>query len=173
MTLRAGRLPSLRNARLFRIVQQSLSLSSRADFRVLEFSVQRDHVHLIVEAEGTSSLRSGIQGLAIRIARSLNRALRRVGRVWSDRYHVRMLRTPREVRHALVYALANWRKHLPAVRGIDPCSSARWFAGWRNRGWTADGTCPVARPRTWLAGVGWRRLGLIDVDEAPRPARRR
>jgi hypothetical protein len=129
-------------------------------------------VHLLVEAEGTSHFRSGVQGMAIRIARAVNRALGRRGRVWGDRYHARMLRTPREVRRALVYVLANWRKHLPGARGLDPCSSAAWFEGWRRLRSTVEGTGPVRAARTWLARVGWRRYGLIDIAEAPRSNRR-
>jgi hypothetical protein len=148
-------------------------MASGDAFRVLQFSVQVDHVHLLVEAEGTSALRGGVQGLAIRIARAVNRALGRCGRVWGDRFHARMLRTPREVRNVLVYVLNNFRKHVPGARGLDPCSSARWFAGWRNRATTMAEAVPVASARTWLARVGWRRHGLIDVEEAPRPHRRR
>src|SRR5690242_15168322 len=128
VTMRGDRdVASLRRPIAFGAVRNAIAAASGATFRVVHLSVQADHLHLIVEAEGTLSLRSGVQGLAIRIARGLNRALRRHGRVWSDRYHARMLRTPREVRHPLVYVLANWRKHSPGSRGMDPCSSARWF----------------------------------------------
>jgi hypothetical protein len=127
---------------------------------------------LLVEAEGTSTLRAGVQGLAIRIARAVNRAIGRRGRLWGDRYHARILRTPREVRNALVYVLANWRKHVPRARGLDPCSSAISFAGWKDLKATVACAVPVVSARTWLARVGWRRHGLIDVDEAPRPSRR-
>ena len=43
----------------------------------------------------------------IRIARVLNKLWRRRGRVFADRYHDRILKTPREVKNALVYVLAN------------------------------------------------------------------
>src|SRR6185503_14921404 len=87
--------------------------------------------------------------------------------------HTRMLRTPREVRNALVYVLNNFKKHLPGTRGLDPCSSARWFDGWRSATTRMIDASPVARVSTWLARVGWRRHGLIDVDEGPRPVRPR
>ena len=115
----------------------------------------------------------GLQGAAIRIARAVNRALGRRGAVWGDRYHARILRTPREVRHALVYLLQNWRKHVPGARGHDPRSSARWFSGWRVPQTHRSAGAPVAAARTWLASVGWRRHGLIEADEAPARARRR
>jgi len=168
VTLRAQRLlPSLRGDRVFSVLRGGLALGTRGGLRILEFSVQRDHLHLIVEADDGPALSRGIQGLAIRLAKAVNRALGRRGRVWGDRYHLRALKTPREVRNALVYVLQNWRKHMPGFRGLDPCSSALWFRGWRRVVPTEAARSPVAAPRTWLAAVGWRRLGLIGDDEAP------
>jgi len=69
----------------------------------------------------------------------------------------------------LVYVLQNWRKHLSGVRGFDPRSSAAWFTGWRVAIPTPPRHPPIVAARTWLASVGWRRHGLIDLDEAPRP----
>jgi REP-associated tyrosine transposase len=174
VTLRAGvGLPSLRRGDVFVAARAAFAKASRERFRVLHYSVQHDHVHLLVEAEGPGGLRRGIQGLAIRAAKAINRVLFRRGRVWADRYHSRPLATPREVRHALIYVLQNWRKHLNGVRGLDPRSSAAWFTGWRSSVVVPSGRPPVVPARTWLASVGWRRHGLIRVDEAPRPPSRR
>ena len=86
-------------------------------------------MHLIVEATDRETMSRGVWELAVRLARAVNRALHRRGTVWSDRYHVRALRTPREVRSALVYVLLNFRKHIHGAVGIDPCSSAPGFDG--------------------------------------------
>jgi hypothetical protein len=139
-------------------------------FRVLQFSAQADHVHLVVEADLPNALSRGLQGLAIRVAKAINRALRRRGGVWADRFHARSLATPREVRNAFIYVLQNVRKHLRAVRGLDPRSSAAWFDGWKDAPpWPAAvRPSPVARPKTWLARVGWLRHGRIAIAEAPR-----
>jgi hypothetical protein len=145
-----------------------LAAAGTPRFRVLHFSVQADHLHLLVEADEPTGFERGVRGLAIRVAKAVNRALGRHGRVWGDRYHARLLRTPREVRNALVYVLNNFRKHVRGARGLDPRSSARWFEGWRHRPPCLIDPPPVANPRTWLARVGWRRRGLIDVDECPR-----
>jgi hypothetical protein len=109
-----------------------------------------------------------MQGLAIRTARACNRALGRRGAVWGDRYHARLLPTPREVRNALVYVFANVKKHCPGFQGLDPCSTARWFDGWRGRVHGATAVSPATIAHTWLLRMGWRRHGLIDIDEAPR-----
>lgn len=154
--------------------------AERAAFRVVAFSVQRDHVHLLIEADSLVALRSGMQGLTTRLARAINGALRRRGRVWGDRYHRRDLTRPTEARNALVYVLQNHRKHGVGPRvGLDPCSSAALFLGWNDRGEALrrrlpgsgiDRTPAIHLPRTWLLRVGWceRGGGLIDPREAPR-----
>jgi hypothetical protein len=134
---------------------------------LLHFSVQADHVHLLVESDDARGLGRGIQGLAIRVAKAINRALARHGRVWFDRYHARLLSTPREVRNALVYVLQNWRKHVPGARGLAPRSSAGWFGGWATMVPSPLGTSPVARAKTWLARFGWVRYGRLRLTEAP------
>jgi len=163
----------LRAGPVFPCVRRALTASSRADFRIIQFTVQNDPVHLIAEADTRRALSSGLRGLVIRIAKAVNRALGRRGRVWGDRYHARPLTTPRAVRHALVYVLMNFRKHLKHVTGLDPCSSAAWFAGWRVPPAAAGiGPPPVVAARTWLARAGWRRYGLISLDERPKMSTR-
>jgi len=138
----------------------------------VHFSAQSDHVHLLVEASDRDTLIRGVWGLAVRIARAVNRALGRKGTVWGDRYHVRALRTPREVRSALLYVLQNFRKHGRGPGTIDPCSSANWFDGFLDRSPDAHGRARVVRPRTWLLRVGWRRWGLLSVREGPASSRK-
>jgi REP element-mobilizing transposase RayT len=168
--------PTLRRSPVYAAIQAAIeAANAREGFRVVHFTVQTNHLHAVVEASGTKDLSRGMQGLSIRLARAVNRAAKRRGRLWADRYHARILRTPREVRNALCYVLQNSRRHSDRDRGIvepgwiDPCSSGRWFDGWRGRrGPTSPpGTPPVASPRTWLLATGWRRAGLIAIDEAP------
>ncbi len=170
VTLRAVRaVRCLRAARVFPAVRSALAVSSHGGFRIIQFSVQDDHLHLIVEAEDRSALTRGIQGVAIRVARVVNRTLGRRGPVWGDRYHARALTTPRAVRHAIVYVLMNFKKHGKGGGGVDACSSARWFDGWGERVAADQRTAPPVLPaRTWLARLGWRRHGLIGVHEEPR-----
>jgi hypothetical protein len=107
-------------------------------------------------------------GVAIRIARAVNRIARRSGKVWSDRYHARPLRTPREVRHGLVYVLMNWKKHVPNAMEVDPCSSACWFTAWQEPVGPPADPSPVELPVTWLLRTGWKRHGLLEHSERPR-----
>jgi REP element-mobilizing transposase RayT len=175
VTMRAERLlPSLRKQVVFVGLRQQIAKASRSFFRVVHFSVQSNHVHIIVEAHDKLSLSRGMAGLSIRLARSVNRILGRRGRVWNERYHARALRSPRETRHGLVYVLMNFKKHIDGARGVDVLSSAIWFDGWKAplqveeppEALVCD-DIPVARPRTWLARKGWRRYGLVGQDERP------
>jgi hypothetical protein len=169
VTLRARpEVSSLRAPNAFPAVRTALRAASKPGFRLVHFSVQADHLHLLVEGADTRALALGIRGLVIRVARAINRALERTGSVWNDRYHARALTTPREVRHGLVYVLMNFRKHLRhQPTGLDPCSSSAWFDGFRGRGPPAEADPPVVPPHTWLATTGWRRHGLIGIYERP------
>jgi putative transposase len=175
VTLRArDALPSLRGAKVFAFVRRSLAASHKDAFRVVHFSVQTDHVHLVVEGDHPVTLVRGLQGLAARCAKAVNRAVGRRGSVWGSRYHGRALRTPTEARRGLVYVLLNFRKHLRAAPGVDPRSSGAWFGGWRHGGHAPRDASPVAPPRTWLAALGWRRAGgPIALDEHPATDARR
>jgi REP element-mobilizing transposase RayT len=181
VTLRVGSgIESLRGIGMFRTVRRALaSARERFGFRLIHFSVQRDHLHLLAEASDRRALARGMQGLSIRVAKAINRHLQRRGKVFSDRYHARALRTPREVRWALRYVLLNARKHerdasaVPAGF-IDSCSSAPWFEGWSRPRVLCFGATlrdlqepPVVTPRTWLLRAGFKRAGPIDVDDAP------
>jgi hypothetical protein len=140
----------------------------RFGLRLNHFSIQSNHIHLIVEADDRLALTRGIKGMAVRVARLLNGLWKRRGSVFSDRFHARPLSTPREVRSALVYVLHNARHHGLRMLGVDPCSSGPWFDGWRQGVVLANGG-PGAPARTWLLRHGWRRRGLIGIEESPRP----
>jgi REP element-mobilizing transposase RayT len=166
LRLREG-LPSLRSHIVRLRVLHALGQGrERFGFRLNQFSLQSNHIHLIVEADDRAALSRGMKGLAVRVARTLNRLWKRSGSVFSDRFHARSLRTPREVRTALVYVLQNARHHGLRLLGVDPYSSGPWFDGWKQRLVLAsDG--PAARARTWLLREGWRRHGLVGIQESP------
>ena len=174
VTLKLERgLPRLRNKAAYRVLRRAfVGANARDGFRLCEYSVQGTHMHLIVEAKDRTALSRGMQGLAIRIALGLNRLWERTGRVFADRYHDRILRTPREVRSALAYVLNNARRHrLALLWAIDLFASGLWFDGWKEAGVgrTIKGpeVRPTARARSWLLQVGWRRHGLIRIAEVP------
>jgi len=171
-------LPSLRSGRLVRELERSFAAAcDRERFRLVHYSIQHDHVHALVEATTQHDLACGMKSIAARFARAVNRIFGLRGRVLADRYHLHVLRTPREVRNTLAYVLLNGRRHLaklgrsmPRFARIDPASSGRFFSGWNRRFQPETGLHdhpPVAAPHTWLLRAGWHRHGLIDPTEIP------
>jgi REP element-mobilizing transposase RayT len=140
--------------------------------RVVHFTLLRDHLHLIVEAEDAAALARGMQGLLSGLARVVNRATGCTGKLWNDRYHARGLETPREVRHCLVYVLRNGRKHGDTTAVVDPFSSAAWFDGFAEHARLRLDQAPVHAPTVWLLAAGWRKAGgAIRATEEPREPR--
>jgi REP element-mobilizing transposase RayT len=170
-------LPSLRGLREHAALRAAIMAGcERGGFRLVHYSVQSNHLHLIVEGSCRTTLSRGLQGLAIRMARALNRLWRRLGGVFADRYHDRILRSPREVWNALRYVLNNARKHgaWSSRTRPDPLSSSAWFDGWCERSPEPAESSPTARAHTWLLRVGWRFHGLISIVATPliaQPAR--
>ena len=121
----------LRSRRCFSVIERAFYRAcARERSRLCHYSVQYNHVHIVVEADDAIALARAVQALTIRIAKGLNKLMGRKGAVFSDRYHARALRTPTEVRNVLVYVLNNARKHLDGLgvrlgpTWLDPCSSA-------------------------------------------------
>jgi REP-associated tyrosine transposase len=179
VTLRIVRgVRSLRGSKLFRAVRSALGQArARFGMRLVHYSVQSNHLHLIVEAADRRALTRGMQGLAIRLARRVNTSVGRRGRLWNDRYHARALKTPLAVRRVLVYVLRNDQRHwaqgglsLPPWR-LDPCSSAATFDGFAPLPELAlpgpEPPCVTVAPACFLLKRGWRRHGPIGLDELP------
>jgi hypothetical protein len=102
-----------------------LSIGSRSGARRRHsscFAMETDR------AKPNSALFKHCNAASVRVARRLNRLLFRRGSVVADRWHSRNLSSPRAVRNALVYVLANFRKHGERTNTlIDECSSAPYF----------------------------------------------
>jgi REP element-mobilizing transposase RayT len=151
---------NLRSRRCFSRIARSFERGrDRFGFRLVHFSVQGNHIHLVVEARDERALARGMQGLGVRIAKALNRLMQRKGTVFADHYYAGILRSPTQVANAIAYVLMNFLHHFPdeAARyedvPRDPFSSA-----WCERGRDP----PVVKARTWLLAVGWRiRAGEV------------
>ena len=176
-------IPSLRQQSLYAAVHRAIAKAQdRFGLRVVHLSVQRNHLHLIVEVSGKPSLSKGMQGLNVRVARGLNRVLNRKGTVFEERYHGTVLGGPRQVRNCISYVLLNRSKHaglsIEPSSGrpiVDSLSSAVGFDGFSSEVVirpTATGPPPVLSPQTWLLQTGWKRYeGLIDPRQIPGPGK--
>src|SRR3954454_20104033 len=166
-------LPSLRRRETYAAIRAATAAAAKQQaFRLVHLSIQDTHLHLIVEADDKGALGRGMQSFQISAARRINAVLVRRGRVFDDRYHLVVIRSPKQMRNVLAYVLGNWRKHdadrAPA-RGwlIDPYATGFAFAGWTElkQGkalWPSSvtaGWLVVSPPRSWLLTSGWERGG--------------
>ena len=176
----------LRRRDQYRAVRLALANAAhRPDCRICHYSIQNNHLHLIVEPGSKQGLTRGMMSFKISCARKLNGLVERKGPVFADRYHARYLTNRAQVRRVLCYVLNNWRRHgeHQAHRDwrTDPFSSADFFDGWtedRNQtrpkrprpAWLGpEETPPVADASFWLLTTGWRRYGTIATREVPGP----
>jgi len=185
-----GSAPALRRKDMYLAIREATIVTARReDFRIVHMSIQRDHLHLIVEADGARALSRGVRGFSISAARQINRAFtarggdRRTGRVIGERFHARALTTPRAVRNALRYALSKGRRHgedqaaFARTWQVDPYSSGALYGGWKELErspffWPLPATylpLIVLRPRTWLLGSWERFHPPISARDVPGP----
>ncbi len=155
ITLRAERaVGGLRTRACYRAIREAVvTMLPHDDCRIVQLSIQRTHVHLLVETDSSRALSRGMQAFQISAAKHINAAVsgagswwerrrmasppkRRKGRVFTDRYFARLITSPLQARRELAYVLNNWRKHgedhRAVARGwrIDPFSTGWAFVGW-------------------------------------------
>jgi REP element-mobilizing transposase RayT len=156
---------NLRSERSFRILHDSLAaIRERPGLRVVDFTILGNHLHFVVEADGSPALARGIRALSIRLARRLNRMMGRRGPVFEDRYFTPFLRTSTEVRNALDYIRRNYARHATSW-------GEKVSAGWKDPYTSAVARTPrvgqqslwpepiTAGAKTWLLRRGRKRAG--------------
>ncbi len=182
-------LRTMRRRRGYQLARRALALANRfEEARLCHLSIQRNHLHLIIEADDRHALTRAMKSFGISLSKNVNGELRRRGRVLADRYHVEKLSTPAQVRAAIAYVLGNWRKHgedrdLPGPpRTMDRYSSGPYFTGWDTGPppdvmrfdrlpFPQDGPLPIRFPRSFLLREGWKRHGLLSPWHEPGPRR--
>jgi hypothetical protein len=187
----APEIGSLRRREMYHAMREATIVAAvRERVRIVHISLQRTHVHLLVEADGKEALARGMQGFQISAARNINTLLgsgcrRRRGRVFVDRYHLEVITSPRRARHALSYVLNNWRRHREDQQGIastwliDPFGSGISFPDWQELEdkdvmWPMRATYDplmVRRPASWLLREGWKLAGSISARDVPSKGR--
>jgi putative transposase len=142
----ANHVYNLRSQRCFSVLARAFAAAAeRFGVRIVQFSVQGNHVHLVVEASSNEALARAMKGFSVRVARGLNRVMRRRGRVPGDRYHARVLRTPTETRRAVRYVRRNGVHHGVVATAEDDAYASH------------VGRVSLPTPHTWLLREGWRR----------------
>lgn len=149
----------------------------RTDFHITHFSIQSNHLHLLVEADSREALTRGMRSFGICAARAIQKAMGRRGQIFGFRYHATQITSPQQARRTISYVLNNWRRHgedrvstLTSTWKIDPFSSGVSFSGWaRKCGRPPDWYKPIVTtpPRTPLLATEWRLAGFVHYEDRP------
>jgi REP element-mobilizing transposase RayT len=162
-------LPDLRTPRGLRRLEGAFRKGKERDgFALLHYSIQHDHLHLMVEVKNRRKLSKGLQALGIRLAKSLNSLWRRKkGHVFAERYFAVALENWRQMWRTIRYVLNNGRKHGSwRVKGKpDPYSSGRWYLPWSQR----DFCRPLRRSPVMQAASIATFIPWIGIDDMPGP----
>jgi putative transposase len=179
---------SMRRRSLYKAMREAtITAALRERFRIVHVSLQRTHVHMLVEAENKLALARGMQGFQISAARHINTVLgdkyrRRRGKVFADRYHLEVITSPTRAHHAIRYVLSNWRRHREDQQGlaatwlVDPYSTGILFPDWKELEgkqlmWPMRESYDpmvVRRPASWLLREGWKLGGgSISARDVP------
>lgn len=163
-------LKSLRSSKMRSAFQKCLERARQKGLRVLHFSLESNHFHFIVECENNAALAAGMNSLGASLGRLIRKASGGRGPVFEGRYHLHVLKEPREVRHALAYVLLNHSKHAGLIPYKDDFSSAAHFHDWKSllgkdvgpilEDWRKmEKPLPphLCQARSWLAREGWRK----------------
>jgi putative transposase len=175
----------LRRGEMYAVIRRVLEhFLGRDDFRICHLSIQKNHIHFLIEAADRKALWKGMQSLASRCAHAINAAcgFERRAKVFTYRYHSTQITKPWQARSALAYVLNNWRKHSEDLADpvtmkakLDPYSSAISFHGWAGENGFAIpvgyNPLPVSPPQTALLLHDWKRYGYIGCFEVPGPVR--
>jgi REP element-mobilizing transposase RayT len=168
MRLQEG-VPNIRNKTLLKQFKKSANQAAKFELHVIHFSLLRNHLHMIVEAKDNEALALGMRSLAGRFGKQIRRHAGGKGRVFQGRYHLKTIKSARQMRRTLEYVLLNYAKHTKLPEHLDPFSSAYGFKHWKDllglrfnpviavqtRNPFETGLAP---PRSWLAREGWRRI---------------
>lgn len=96
----------IRNKYCLKLLKRAILNAQSHGLWVVHFSLQSNHVHLIVEAESNVLLTKAMRSLTVTFAKGL-----RKGKVQVERYHLHVLKSIKETQNAIHYVLFNKQKH--------------------------------------------------------------
>lgn len=110
---------SVKNKEGLKALHKAIKNARSHGLKIIHFSLQHNHVHLIIVATNNRILTKGMRSLTITLSKTLDK-----GRIQLQRYHLHVLRTRKEAKNAFHYVLFNERKHTGKMT-IDSYSSVR------------------------------------------------
>jgi len=105
------KIATLRNKIFYREIRKSLRRLRVKGVRLIEFSVQKDHIHFLLESANKIVLGKAMRALSISLSKRFSLLLNRKIKALKSRYHLHILNTLKELKNARQYILNNSAKH--------------------------------------------------------------
>jgi REP element-mobilizing transposase RayT len=113
----------IKNKNILTALHHSIKKARILGLRILHYTLEFDHVHLLVEADNNERLGRGMQSFGISFSKGINKIKQMKGRVFKTRYHFRKLKTLTEIKNVLKYILRNGIKHKHSSSLLNPYNS--------------------------------------------------
>ncbi|MEI8348179.1 MAG: transposase [Pseudomonadota bacterium] len=117
--------PPCRRKNILLIFKKAVLKGRLMGLKVIHFSLMNNHLHLLIETENKKALAKALQSFAISFTKRLKNfnGLKKTP-IFKERYFCHILKSLREVKHAIHYILMNGKKAGLSRYDIDPYSSA-------------------------------------------------
>jgi REP element-mobilizing transposase RayT len=126
LTIKIKRIKAdLKNKSILIVLKRAIYNARKKGLRVIHFSLEFDHVHLLIEAPDNFILGKGMQSLGVTLVRGINKLGQTSGEVYKHRYHFRKINSTRELKVVMNYIFHNGVKHRTAKKLVNQYHSIR------------------------------------------------
>jgi REP element-mobilizing transposase RayT len=101
----------IKNKTVLSILKRAIQNARKQGLRVIHFSLEYDHVHLLIEAENNTTLGKGMQAFGVTFSKAINRVRKTTGKVYKHRYHFKAITSPKQLKNVMSYIFKNGVKH--------------------------------------------------------------
>ena len=109
----------IQSKRILKALHHAIKRARLKGLKVVHYTLEYNHVHLLVESVDNKTLHKGMQAFGITIAKAINKIKRSKGAVYKNRYHLRLISSPRQLKNVLHYIFNNGVKHKRTNSKID------------------------------------------------------
>jgi REP element-mobilizing transposase RayT len=122
----------LKNKAMLKVLQRAIVKARSKGLAVVHYTLEFDHIHLLVESGNHQELGKAMQSLGVSLSMAINRLRGLQGKVFKTRYHLRKLKTPTEIRNVIKYILGNTVKHRATKTPLSIYNSFIALSGMKN-----------------------------------------
>ncbi|MGZ3789032.1 MAG: transposase [Bacteriovorax sp.] len=115
----------MKNKSVLGLLKRAIKNARRQGLKVIHYSLEYDHVHLLIEADNNYILGKGMQAFGVTLSKAINRMRKLKGGVYKHRYHFRHISSARELKNVMNYIFTNGLKHKTAKNIMNPFNSMK------------------------------------------------